>query len=46
MRDLVIGRILFALDEQSLISEFGVSEDELENLSDIDLFEIYEEVMG
>ena len=46
MRELVIGRILFACDEPTLIREFGITEDEIDGLSDLDLFEIYEEVMG
>lgn len=46
MRELVIGRILFACDEDTLIREFGITEDEIDDLSDLDLFEIYEEVMG
>ena len=46
MRELVIGRILFACDEDTLIREFGITEDEIDGLSDLDLFEIYEEVMG
>ena len=45
-RQLIIERILYALDEQTMIMEFGICEDELMELSDLDLFEMYEEVMG
>jgi len=43
---LLVERILFACDNQSLIRDYGITEDEVEELSDIDLFEIYEDVMG
>ena len=46
LRELLIERILFACDEQTLIRDFGMTEDEVEDLADVDLFEIYEDVMG
>lgn len=46
IRKLMIERILFALDEQTMIMEYGICEDELQELSDLDIFELYEEVMG
>jgi hypothetical protein len=46
LRELIIERIFYAVDEQTLISEYGVFEDELENMNDLDLFELFEDVMG
>ena len=46
LRMLMIERILYAVDEQTLISEYGVFEDELESMNDLDLFELFEDVMG
>ena len=46
LRQLIIERIFYAVDEQTLISEYGVFEDELETMNDLDLFELFEDVMG
>ena len=46
LRELMIERVLFACDETELIRDYGVTDDELEELSDVDLFEIYEDAMG
>lgn len=46
LRELMIGRILFACDENELMRDYGMVEDEIEDLSDLDLFELYEDVMG
>jgi len=46
LRELLVERILFECDNQSLIRDYGITEDEVEELSDIDLFEIYEDAMG
>lgn len=45
LRELMIERILFSVTENELKEEFMVEEDELINLSDMDLFELYEDVM-
>ena len=45
MRELVIQRILFAVSEEQLISEYGVFENEIDGMSDLDLFELYEAVV-
>ena len=46
LRQLMIERILFAVDESTLISQYGVFEDELDGMSYLDLFELFEDVMG
>lgn len=45
LRELIIGRILFAVTDAELQQQYNTTEDELENLSDLDLFELYEEVV-
>ena len=42
LRELMIEYILFAYDEDSLQSKYHINEEELMNLSDIDLLEIYD----
>lgn len=47
LRDLIVERILFAADEDELRDQYQMEGDldvELRSLSDIDLFELYEEV--
>lgn len=44
LREILIERIHFAMDEENLAELYSVHGDELEDLSDVDLFEIYEEV--
>lgn len=46
LRELIIERIHFAMDEEELAELYSVHGDELEDLSDIDLFDIYEEING
>lgn len=46
LRELIIERINFAMDEEELAELYSVHGDELEDLSDIDLFDIYEEIHG
>lgn len=48
LRDLLVERILFAADEDELRDRYlveGDLEEELRALSDLDLFELYEEVV-
>lgn len=42
LRELIIERILFAMTEQELL-QHQLTADELSTLSDVDLFELYEE---
>lgn len=47
LRDLIIERILFAADEDELRDQYMMEGDldfELRQLSDVDLFELYETV--
>ncbi len=37
--------ILFAFDEQELMQKFQITEDELADMSDIDLLEIYDQTL-
>lgn len=44
LRQILIERIHYAITEEELAELYSVHGDELEDLSDVDLFEIYEEV--
>ena len=45
LRQLVIERILYAVSESDLITEFDTHPDEMETMSDLDLFELFEAVL-
>jgi hypothetical protein len=45
LRELMTEYILFAFDEQELMQKFQVTEDELADMSDIDLLEIYDQTL-
>ncbi len=44
LRDLVIERILFALSEEELREDYSLTEDDVLDMSDLDLFELYEDI--
>lgn len=44
LRELMIERILFEIDEEELIKEFQITEEGLKDLSDLDLLELYEKI--
>lgn len=44
LREIIIERILFAVTEETLVKLYNLTEDELSELSDLDLFEVYDEV--
>jgi hypothetical protein len=46
LRQLVIERILYAVTEETLIGHYGVFADELDEMPDLDLFELFEDVTG
>ena len=46
LRELIIEHILYAVDETTLIRDFGAFPEELEQMSDLDLFELFEDVAG
>lgn len=45
LRELIIERILFAETEEALREYFMVYPEKLQDLSDLDLFELYEDVV-
>ena len=45
LRELIIERILFAESERALRKYFMVDPENLQDLSDLDLFELYEDVV-
>ena len=46
LRELVIQRILFSLSDKELKQEFQMTEDDVFDLSDLDLFEMYESILA
>lgn len=44
LREILIERIYYAMTDEELQELYSVHGDELEDLTDVDLFEIYEEV--
>ena len=44
LREMMIERILFAATEEDLWLMYQVSADDLDSLTDVDLFELYENV--
>lgn len=45
LREMMIERILFAVDEDVLIDYYQTSENELASLSDTDLLDLYDDVV-
>lgn len=45
IRELMVEYILFAFTEEELIEKFQVTEQELSNLCDVDLLEIYDQTL-
>lgn len=45
LRELMIEYICFAFSEEELMSQFHITEDELPNLGDLDLLEIYDRTL-
>ena len=46
LRELIVERILYAVDEETLSEEFSLTVDEVSELSDLDLLELFEDVVG
>jgi hypothetical protein len=44
LREMMTERILFAVGEDALATEFNISPDEIATLSDLDFLELFEEV--
>jgi hypothetical protein len=45
LRELITEYILFAFTEEELMSKFNLTEAELQDLSDLDLLEVYDQTM-
>lgn len=45
LRELIVEYILFAFDEEQLMEEFQLTEDEVADLSDVDLLEVYDKTL-
>lgn len=45
LRELMIEYIMFAYDEETLLNEFQVTTNELNDLGDVDLLEIYDQTL-
>jgi len=45
LRELITEYILFAFDDKELMANFQLTEDEVKDLSDVDLLEIYDQTM-
>lgn len=45
LRQLLIERVLYAVDDYTLMKYYAMTEHDLQNLSDLDLLELYEEVV-
>jgi hypothetical protein len=46
LREMMTERVLFAVDEDALATEFSISPDEIATLSDLDFLELFEQVTG
>lgn len=44
LREMILERVFFCLSEEELMSEFSLTENEVTELSDLDLLELYEQV--
>lgn len=45
LREIIKERILYAVTEEELAEEFYITGNDIDQLSDIDLFELYEDVV-
>jgi hypothetical protein len=45
LRELMTERLLFSIDEQELKNRYQLTESDVNDLSDLDLFELYETVV-
>lgn len=45
LREMMVERVLFSVSDEELMEEFMLSEEEVSELSDCDLLELYEDVM-
>lgn len=45
LRDLMVERIFFMLSDEDMINMYSITANEINDLSDLDLFDMYEEIM-
>jgi hypothetical protein len=45
IKEMMVEYILFAFTEEELMDKFQVTEEELPNLTDVDLLEIYDQTL-
>ena len=45
LRQLIVERIFIMMSDEDLIEMYSITSKEVEQLSDLDLFEMYEEIM-
>jgi len=45
LRELIIERIMWAVTDETLLREFSVTEEGLHDLSDLDLLDLYENLV-
>ena len=45
LREMIIERILFAVDEDTLEDMYHTNEDEMQHMSDYDLLDLYDDVV-
>ena len=45
LREMMIEYVLFAFSEEELLANFQITEQELSNLADVDLLEIYDQTL-
>lgn len=46
LRELMIERILFVIDPDDLMDKYNVTDEDISDLSDLDLLELFEDVHG
>ena len=46
LRELMYERIMFVIDEDDLMKKYNLAEEDIADLSDVDLLEIFEDVHG
>ena len=46
LRELMYERIMFVIDDDELLQKYGLKEEEIADLSDVDLLELFEDVHG
>ena len=45
LREMIVERILFAVDTDVLEDNYNITEDEMQHMSDVELLDLYEDVV-